>query len=86
MARMRMSLHLNCSGLLCLSKYVRTTLNLTRSLSTINGCLTVYGAEREAEIYALVDSYQIAPHFLAHVAENNGDGDGDDEKIIGFMG
>jgi hypothetical protein len=46
----------------------------------------VYGAERETEIYALIDSHPIAPRFLAHVTENNGGSAGDNERITGFIG
>ncbi len=46
---------------------------------------SVYGAEHETEIYALIDSHQIAPKFLAHIMENCGGSDGNGERVIGFM-
>jgi hypothetical protein len=46
---------------------------------------TVYGVNHETQIYALIDGYQIAPRFLAHVTEKSGDGDGNGERVIGLM-
>lgn len=46
----------------------------------------VYGANRETDIYALIDSHQIAPKFLAHVTEHScGNNDANSERVVGLM-